>query len=342
MGRLREAQLRLEQALQLNTNNLSARISLACNTNLQAGTTFGLSDVGTLASHLGNLDRLKAIMSLGGPFDLPDWDYLLGSLFLDNGNLVQAAEQLERVRVLVPGSLAPELALAEIYNRMQLTSRGRPVINHLKEESRRLPANSSLDLNLALLDSYSWLLQTNVAKARDALQAVVAKHPDDPQINSRVFKAYLAMGDLTNALRLADAQLARMPDDAASLNDKAAVLMQLSRPSEAVTLLDRVLTLTNQPAARMNRALANIANEDLAAAESDLHALEKGGEDPAMVNFGFALVAQHNHDTNQALHFLQLSLTNTPQGSALWQQAGRHMRMLQPGAAAPPKPELNP
>ena len=36
-GRLNEARTRLEQALQLNTNNFSARISLACNTNLQSG-----------------------------------------------------------------------------------------------------------------------------------------------------------------------------------------------------------------------------------------------------------------------------------------------------------------
>ena len=330
-GRLAAAGVRLEQALQLNTNNVSAQLSLASNSNLQAGVEMGLADVATVADRLGNPDRLNTIMNNDGPFDEPTVGYLLGNSFLEHGLLVQGAGQLERVRTLAPRSLAPELALAEIYNRLQMPGRGRPLINHLREEMGKQPANTTLDLNLALVDSYSWLLQTNPAQARSVLQSVVAEHPDDPQIANRVLGAYMAFGDLTNALRLADAQLARMPDDITSLNNKAVILAQVGRPDEAVKVLDRLLTLTNQVSARINRALANIANEDFAPAESDLQEAEKEGDGSVVVNFGFALVAQHNHDTNQAIHYLELCLTNSPVGSPLWQQASVHLRMLEPG-----------
>jgi tetratricopeptide (TPR) repeat protein len=333
-GHLREAQVRLEQAIRLNTNNLSARITLSCNTNLQAGVKMGLSDVVKVAGQLGNLDRLNLIVSSGGPFDEPTVGYLMGSSFMDHGLLLQAAEQLERVRALTPGALAPELALAEIYNRLQMADRGRPLINHIKEETKNLPANSSLDLDVALVDSYSWLLQTNADNARSVLRAVVAQHPNDPQITGRVLAAYAALGDLTNALRLADAQLARAPDDITSLNTKAMLLMQFGRPAEAVTILDHVLTLTNLPAIHVNRAFAHLAAKDFALAETDLRELEKSGNASPMVNFGLATVAQNNHDTNQATHYLRLCVTNSPVGSPLWQQATARLQTFEP---PPPK-----
>ncbi len=328
-GRWHEAQVRFEQALQLNTNNLSVRISLACNTNLQAGARMGLSDVSKVADELGNASRLNMIINSGGPFDEPTVNYLLGISFQNLGLLVQAAEQFERVRTLTPGTLAPELALVEIYNRLQLTDRSRPLISHLRDESRKLPTSNSLDLNLALLESYSLLLQTNVASARNVLRSVVEQHPDDPQINSRVLAAYLAFGDLTNALRLANERLTKTPDDIAALNDKAFVLMQSGRGAEAVPLLDHALALTNQPLARLNRAFAYIAKEDFTLAESDLHELEKDTNTLPMVNFGFASIAQHNHDTNQAVHYLRLCLTNSPVGTPLWQQASARLRQLE-------------
>ncbi|HEX4351061.1 MAG TPA: hypothetical protein VH251_11770, partial [Verrucomicrobiae bacterium] len=138
---------------------------------------------------------------------------------------------------------------------------------------------------------------------------------------------------LTNALELADAQLAKTPDDPTGLNTKATILLQAGRTTEAIGLLDHVLMLTNLSSARLNRALGSLANQDFRQAESDLHELENEGNDSAVINFGFALVAQHRNDTNQALHYLQLCLTNTPAGSPLWQQAKARFQVLKPVAA---------
>lgn len=333
-GRWPEARLRFAQALQLNSNNLSARISLACNTNLQAGNKMGLADVAKVADQLGNPNRVNLILNNGGPFDEPTVGYLLGSVFLQSGQLLQAAEQFERVRMLAPGAPAAELALAEIYNRLQMTDRARPLINHLREAATKLPANSFLDLNLALLESYSWLLQTNVSNARSALQSVVEQHPDDAQIRNRVLGAYLAFGDFTNALRLVESQLTKTPDDVPSLNSKAIILVQSGHADEALPILDHLLTLTNLPAARINRAFAQLVRKEFAAAEGDFRELEKTGAAPGMANFGLAVVAENRHDTNQAAHYLRLCLTNTPAGTPLWRQVSSRLQALAPPAMA--------
>ena len=325
-GRLPAAQARFEQALQLDTNNFSARLSLDCNTNLQAGDHLGLADI----RQLGKPDLVEAIVKSRGPVDEPSACYLVGSVYFEHGLPVQAAEQMARVRTLVPGSPAPELALTEIYNLLGMPEPSRLLVSHLRETSRKTPANSSLDLQLALQESYSWLLQTNLANARDVLQSVVRQHPNDQQIAGHVILAYLAFGDVTNALQLVEERLAKSPDDVTALNDQAMILIQSGQDAAALPVLDHVLTLTNEPVARVNRAFARIATHDFARAKTELNELENSGAADGLVDFGLALVAAHESDTNSARHYLQLCLSNTPAGKPLWQRATARLRQFDP------------
>ena len=334
-GRWREAKVRFQQALKLNTNDMSARISLTCNTNLQAGNQVALPGVKQVADQLGNLDRMNLLMELGGPFDEPTVCFVLGLVCSDHGWPVQAAEQLERVRSLTSGALPAELKLAEIYNQMRMPDRSRPLIIHMRETLRKAPAQNStdqdtLDMDLALLESNSWLMQDNRSKARDALKAVATEHPDDPQVVSRAVSAYLDLGDLPDAWLLAEARLAKSPDDVPSLNAKARILRQTSQPSEAIPLLDHVLALTNDPVARLERAFARIDTQDFASAKSDLDELEKSEPASGMMDYGLALVAAQGNDTNSARHYFQVCLSNTPAGGPLWQQASARLQTLEP------------
>jgi tetratricopeptide (TPR) repeat protein len=326
-GRLPAAQLRWEQALQLNPDNFSARISLACNTNLQAGQTLSLANVGEVADQLGNFQRLSLILNNCGPFDEPVFCYLEGGVFQRAGLLLQAREEMERTRRLAPGVPAPEIALADIDNQLRLPDQARALIRHLHLETKNLPENKALEMELARLEANSWLVQTNSANARTVLQSVLQKNPDDTEIADQVLNSFIAMGDYTNALTLVNVRLARSPDDPASLNLQAAILLQSGQATPAIPILDHLLTLTNLPAARLNRALARLAVKDIAAAEADYQELESAGDESAAA-YGLAAIADQRHDTNQAVHYLELCLSNTPPGTLLWHEASKHLAAL--------------
>ena len=331
-GRWSEAQLRLEQALLLNSNNLSAQISLTANTNLQSGHRLNLTDVGKVANQLGSLQRMSLVLDNGGPFDEPIFGYLLGCTFQKSGLLRQAVEQFERTRTLAPEALAPEFALAELYTRLRFTDRARPLISHLQKQIKNLPASGAVDVELAMLEVNYWLAQTNTANARSTLQSVLQQHPDDARIVNQIMSAYCAMRDFTNALKLANAQLARSPDDVPSLNNQVSILIQSGNAAAAIPVLDRVLLLTtNLPTARINRAMARLACKSFAAAEADYRELEKIGFEPVRVGLGLAAIAEQRHDTNAAVHYLQICLTNISPETPLGREIAGRLQTFKPG-----------
>jgi tetratricopeptide (TPR) repeat protein len=335
-GRLPEARARFEQALLLNSNNLSARFSLDCNTNLQAGRRLGLGDV----RKLGTPEQVNQALRNFGPFDEPTLNCFLGAVFFADGYLVQAAEQFERLRTLAPGYQDAELALPRIYIGMRMPERSRAMAAVLRAEfltgrSTNSVPPASLDLALAIEECRSWLLQTNPASARDALQAVVKRHPDEPQIATSVAGAFLDLNDPADAGPLIDGRLATAPEDVQALNIKAIVLIRSEHAAEAIPYLDHALALTNDPVLRLNRAMAHIASRNFGPARSDLADLQQRGFATGPVTYQLALLAEHDADTNAAVHYLQLCLSNSPAGGPLWQTAQAHWRQL----TAPPAPK---
>jgi Flp pilus assembly protein TadD len=333
-GHWNEAGQRFKQALQLAPDNFSAQISLACNTNLQSGLKLGLAGVENVADQMGGLKHISLLMNNCGPFDDPILCYLLGCAFQKTGMWLQAAEQFERTRLLAPGSLAPELALVEIYTQLQFNDHARPLIDHLRDKTRNLPAGNPLELEVRLLEAGSWLAQTNPAKASVVMQSVLQQHPGDVQIANSVISACLAYGDYSNALQIVSTRLARMPDDVASLNLQADILIQSGHAADAIPVLDHILTLTNLPDIRLNRALARLSAQDFATAETDFQQLQQAGIEPGRVGYGLAMIAEHRRDTNRAQYYFRLCLTNTPPGSVLWQRASTCLQTLEAGSLA--------
>ena len=323
-GRLQEAGRRFDQALKLNTNNYSAQINLACNTNLQSGFKQGLANLDNVVELLGNFRRLSLVMNNCGPFDEPVFCYLFGDYSQKFGLPQQAVEQLDRARILAPGVAAPELALAKLYAQFQLPDR----INHIRTDSPHLSENSAVDLELALLEARSWLSQTNRANANSALQSVVQLHPDDAQIANKVIGVYLAFGDYDSASRLVKTQLSKNPDDVHILNSQAVIYLKYGNTAAAVQVLSHVLSLTNLPAARINRANTLVTRKDFAAAEADYHVLEQSGTDLGRVDFGLGTIAEQRQNTNLAVHYFGLCVSNTQPGTTLWRQASARLQAL--------------
>ena len=113
----------------------------------------------------------------------------------------------------------------------------------------------------------------------------------------------------------------RPPGDVGSLNNQAAILIQSGKSAAALPILDQILARTNLSEARLNRAMARLASQDFAAAETDFRELEQAGTEPALVSYQLATIAEHRHATNQAMRYFRLCLTNTPTRTTLWHQA---------------------
>ena len=329
-GKLDAAQKRFETALALNEDNTAARINLRCNHSLLAGLAQNLSDVPALSAEFGSLQQLCRFLLGFGPVDDPSFCHLLGSIFRAARLPRQAMQQFERARTMVPGNPAPQLALAELYALWGFEEKAQKIIDHIRrEQPASVLKTNYVNADLRLLEAELWLSKTNVTSARNSLQSALTDYPGDPQIENRILKAYLGFGDLTNALRLIDTQLARRPNDVEKLNLQATLLIQARRSSEAIGVLDHVLTLTNLPAAQVNHAVAHLAAGNYTAAESEYHELEKAGVLPEQVSYGLSAIAEHRQDTNAARHYLQLCLTQCTPGTKFWLLVSAHLKSLE-------------
>ena len=88
----------------------------------------------------------------------------------------------------------------------------------------------------------------------------------------------------------------------------------------ALPVLNRVLTLTNRPDALLNRAIAYIQISNYPAATADCLQLDNSLPKCYLAEYRLAQIAVLQDDTNQAVHYLQLCLTNAPPGTPLWRE----------------------
>jgi tetratricopeptide (TPR) repeat protein len=332
-GKLPEAHRRFEQALQLNTNNYSAILNLEVCTNLMAGVKLGLGGVEQVAAKFRNTAQLAQVVGACGPVDEPAVLCLLGRACQQAGWARQALQNYERAHVLAPAALMPALEMIEIFSQRRMDAKVLEIIGQIQRPITNSPDYRAVNLELSLREARSWMRLTNTAKANGILQSIRQQNPNDATVLEIVFKEYLAFGEITNALQLLESELVRDPNNIAALNNKAALLIQSRRGTEALSVLDRALSLTNLPAIRLNRAIARLSAGDYQAAEADYLALQNTSVEKFSIEFGLAEIAAQRHDTNAAIQHLELCIASVPSGSQKWNEASRRLEALKNPAA---------
>ena len=322
------AQKRFEQAVQLNTNNLIARVNQLCNSNRLAGKTTSIAEGSALVQKFRSIQQVALVINAGGDVDEPALRCVMGNACLAAGWPRQAWAEFDRAATLAPDAVAPELALAQIYSRLRLDDKVFAATKKLRGKVDASPAGKALEVELAVLEAKSWMSQTNAAQAEKVLSAVLANHPDDVPVAEAVFRSYLAFGDSAGALRMIEAQLTKNPDSVPALNNQAALLIQSSRATEAIPVLNRALALTNVPSIQLNRAIAQMQLQNLDAAEKDYRQLTNAPVDQFSVHYGLSQIAEQRHDTNAAISHLEFCLTNAPVGGAKWQEISARLNAL--------------
>jgi tetratricopeptide (TPR) repeat protein len=119
-------------------------------------------------------------------------------------------------------------------------------------------------------------------------------------------------GSFTNAISAVDRHLQLRPDDTGAWLSKGLLEVQLTNYTEAIALFTHVLTLeTNNYAAILNRAFASVKSERYADALRDYETLRKLFPNSLEVNSGLAEIAFRKNDTNTALYFYGLCVSNS-------------------------------
>ncbi len=334
------AQKRFEQAVQLNTDNLMARVNQLANSNRLAGKTLSLGDGSALVQKFRNIQQIALVINAGGDVDEPALRYVVGNACLAAGWPRQAWAEFDRAATLAPEAVMPQLALAQIYSRLRFHDEVFAATKKLRAKVDATPAGKALEMELALLEARSWMSQTNAAQAEKVLSAVLANYPDDVPLAEAVFRSYLAFGDSAGALRMIEAQLAKNPDSVPALNNQAALLIQSGRAAEAIPVLNRALALTNVPSIQLNRAIAQVQLRNLDAAEKDYRQLTNAAVDQFSVHYGLSQIAELRRDTNAAIRHLEFCLTNAPAGGAKWQEVNARLQALGKSQLRLPPPNL--
>ena len=332
-GRLPAAQHRFAQAVALSTNNWIATVNLEGNTNLQAGVEATPLRITELLSQPDFTQKLLMSEARLGTVDEADCCLNLAEAFARVGQLRQAMQQADHARRLAPGVPRAALALASLYARSGLMDRAMALTETLRDQSSNALDRVGFEVQLALIEADIWMAKTNRTRATATLQATVQKHPDDIRVLNRIAVSYVNFRDFTNAEQLTRHVLDQDSNNIPALLTQSGILLQTERSAAAIPVLNHVLSLTNIADARFYRVIAYMQTQDYDAARQECVEIGKAFPNGYLGEYGLAKIAELQHDTKQAIHYLNICLSNAPANSALKRDLQQRLEMLQKPAS---------
>ena len=152
-------------------------------------------------------------------------------------------------------------------------------------------------------------------EAEKILQDAMQKNPKDQALLTGVIQISALFNRVTNAVSALDRQLDLKPDDVPTLLNKAFLELQLKHFEQAIPPLSHALTLeTNNYNALLQRAYAYVNCQHYNQARQDYDRLRRVFPTSMEVNSGLAEIAWREKDTNTAIYYYQLCLTNSNPG----------------------------
>jgi tetratricopeptide (TPR) repeat protein len=289
------------KAVDLNPDNLPARVNLKCNTNRLAGKELTLASPESLKEQLEKYrGNWAQVLAADGPLDDPTYCYWLSVVCAQNNLRRLAGQELERAHALAPNEFYPRLDLARLETACGMPDRALAMV----AETRAVPKLQSLDpklrVELDFAEARAWLAKTNEAKAEQILLSLLDVDPADSAMRDRVKMAFVAIGSYTNVLRMTDQELQLSPDNVQALVQKGLLCMRLGDFSNAIPLFSRALTLTNSYPVWLWRANAHVQIGELDEATDAYQQALRAFPASSDPYDGLAEVAWRRGDTNSA------------------------------------------
>jgi tetratricopeptide (TPR) repeat protein len=324
-----------ERALELNPENIVARVNLDCNAAVQAGRTNTVRPSNAIEDFFGKHRKWDEVLMANGPFDDASFCFEQGRVFAGSSLYRQAAAEFDRVATFVPDNIPSRLWVAQLYVVLHAPDQALKIVNHIHANAELFNLGRTNQNDLLYVESAAYLSKGEVAKAEQAVNAVLAKYPKSFDLLGNVAHAYITYGAWSNALSTLEEQLQISPDEPSTMINQGFVLMQIGRYKEAVPVLTKALELdTNNVSALLNRAIANLMADQLDASQRDYEALEKLAPTAFQVYYGLQDIALRKNDTNSAMRYCEIYLTHAPPNTPEAKLIADRLQMLRSGSAS--------
>lgn len=311
-SRLKEARTHFQTALALNPRSVTARANARLNKELQAGRPPTLRTPKSLDDELGLYRTWQQAVREDGPSDDPTHRFGQGIVCAQGGLVRQAAQQFERVHELIPDNLLVCMWLARFYVANKLPEPALRLLDGFHVSDDLLQASGVQRVELAQTEATVLFVNDKPLEAEQVLQQAMQNDPSNEDVLGMVAQTSLVFRRYTNTLSALDRHLKLKPDDVGTLVNKGLILSQLEDFTNAIATFTRVLNLeTNNYNAMLHRGYACFKSDRLAEARCDYEALRKVFPSSLEVNSGLAEIALRLKDTNSALHYYRLCLSNS-------------------------------
>ena len=312
-GKLEEAERQFQTALDLNPDNLAAKSNLDANRSLRAGKRLQVRLPESIDEELGRYRSWEQALQLTGLFDDPTHCFGLGIIFGQGRLLRQAGQQFERAHELAPDHALTQLWLAGIYTRFRLPEKALDLIANLRRNNEATEAAGIGKKELLPVEASALFAANRIPEAEQLLENYIQSDPHNTNVLATVIQIAATFRHYTNAISAIDRLIEVQPDNIAALMSKGSFALQMTNYVSAIDALTRVLTLeTNNYNARLYRALAYLGSDQLDEATQDYKELETLFPKSADVASGLAEISWRRKDTNAAIHYYSLSLSNAP------------------------------
>lgn len=338
-GLLKEAQAHFDRALDLNPDNVAAKVNLECNRHLQAGESSTVPLPKAVQDQLAKYRSGLQMLRDNGPFDEPSFCLQEGQVFVESGSYRQAAQQFERVTQLAPDHLPSRLLLGRLCIVNQMPDRALQITDEIRQQPERFGFGPTNEAELLWVQTAAWLAKKDSAAAAQVVQSALNHYPDNQDLLTVATRLFMNFGYYSNAVAILDDQLKQTPDDPGTLVNKGYAYLQLKSFAQAIPPLTRVLEMnsSNFPpelhySALFNRAIAYLRTDKLDEAQQDYEQLHKAFPAGFQFYYGLAEIAYRKKDTNAAVQNYQLYLAHAPTNTAEASFVVARLKELQPGS----------
>jgi tetratricopeptide (TPR) repeat protein len=333
LERLETAGAHFDEASQLYPENVVARANLEFNVKLRKGERMAADNPRAFEDRFGKFSDWQQILEVNGMFDEPTGCLAEGIVFARGRLDREAAQCFRRSLALAPESVLARLWLARVYLVSREPAQAYPLIEQLKERASSFADAAITPSDVFQLEMAADYANTNRDNLHRLLTTTLSKQPPDDALLDAAARVCVIYGDYTNALRVADRQLQISPDNLTSLVNKGFITIQLKDFSGAIPPLSRAISLqpTNSPALYC-RAMAYLQIEKLDESQRDYETLQKLNPKAYAVYHALAEIASRKKDTNAAIRYYQLDLTNVPPDSAEAKFAADRLKSLKPAS----------